>query len=336
MRESDRSIRWGARLVAVMAVVGLAAEARGNLPEGARYPTEVASTIGWTEDSANFVYVRDIEEDAGIRMKELALVVVDARSGREKSYRLNLEGRAAFQDWLNWRPLVNARLQARGFFSETETRANGAYVVIQAKHGIWPPHKGGISYGQTDELSDPFCEWNVTSDWAKPIPCAIQQGKRIFLSHTFVPPKDTAVAQVIFLWSPDGSRIAWLLRGQPAVKEGEKLETVGDRGKPLYKSFYEVVVDRTVGPRIQLAGKEVTPELFEKVAVAIEKEGFAPTSQDTERPMGDKTVVYARRGFEAEGKKIAAVVPGGATVKPLAGKGRFDVIVALGRSAQGQ
>ena len=89
------------------------------------------------------------------------------------------------------------------------------------------------------------------------------------------------------------------------------------------------VITPAAGPRIQLVGKDVAPEAFDRCFAALEKAGFAPTGQgpaDTARP---RAVVYAAKGFEADAKRIAAAVPGGASVEALSWKCKFDVVVAL-------
>jgi hypothetical protein len=139
-----------------------------------------------------------------------------------------------------------------------------------------------------------------------------------------------AEATIELYWSPGGRRIAWLYQGK-VLPKGMKVEDA--EWKDL-KGFTDLVVDRAVGPRIEVAGpKELGPEGFDVVADALEKAGYAPTGQRNAAP-GAKTVIYAVSGWKDDAARMAAVIPGGAVVKPLAApRGRFEVVVVLGRTA---
>ncbi len=75
---------------------------------------------------------------------------------------------------------------------------------------------------------------------------------------------------------------------------------------------------------------------FEKAFAALEKAGFAPTHQRAAQDARNRSVVYAAKGNEMDAARIAAALPGGATVEPLTWTAQFDVVVALGHSAQGR
>lgn len=115
-------------------------------------------------------------------------------------------------------------------------------------------------------------------------------------------------------------------------KSGKPPENGNEQG---LIGFGELVIDRTLGPRIEIAGdKTMGPETFDKVADAIEQAGFAPTGQRLAKG-GAKTVVYSVKRWKADAAKIAAAIPGGAEVRPMpAPRSGFEVSVVLGRSVR--
>lgn len=80
-----------------------------------------------------------------------------------------------------------------------------------------------------------------------------------------------------------------------------------------------------------------TPDLsaaLPKVREAIEASGLPVVVVGDAKKARDKSVVYATKGAEKDAAKLAAAIPGGATVEPLTWKANGDLVVALGASAR--
>ena len=123
-------------------------------------------------------------------------------------------------------------------------------------------------------------------------------------------------------WTPDSKRIVLVVTTKP--------EMMRDPGAA------ELVVLSTAGPRLQLvAAKDLFTTTGPKVAAALDKAGFVPTSLGLAHDPHPTSTVYAAKGFEALAAKVAAAVPGGASVAPLNWKADADVLVAVGNSAVG-
>jgi hypothetical protein len=150
-----------------------------------------------------------------------------------------------------------------------------------------------------------------------------QRGGAALKSETF----DTK-GSVSWSFSPDGKRVALFFVQTPDCKPSGTGDFV------CTNDGVEARIDRIVGPRVQLLAKGLSSEALEKTAEALEKAGFAPTSRDEARAAREKSVVYAAKGLEADARRIAAAVPGGATVEALSWKTKFEVVVALGASAK--
>jgi hypothetical protein len=122
-------------------------------------------------------------------------------------------------------------------------------------------------------------------------------------------------------WSPDGLRIAWL------VVISDRVEMDGTR-------HYQLGLGAGTGPRMHLvADKGILAEAGPKVAGALEKAGFGALFIGSAKKARDASVVYAAAGFEDTAAKIAAAIPGGATVDKLSWPTEADVVVGIGRSA---
>ncbi len=137
-----------------------------------------------------------------------------------------------------------------------------------------------------------------------------------------------APGSVSIHWSPDGRRVALFFQ------EREACAPTGTGDYTCNDPRREVVVLPLAGPRVQLLGKGLPPDVLDRVARALDGAGFAVTGEDTAQVARDETVVYASRALAGTGRAIAAAVPGGATVDVLSWKTRFDVVVALGASAR--
>ena len=88
------------------------------------------------------------------------------------------------------------------------------------------------------------------------------------------------------------------------------------------------------GPRVHLlADKSMLAKAGPAVASAIEKAGFAPLYMGLSKKARDASVVYSAAGSEEAAARIAAAIPGGATVDKLSWETQADVVVAIGKTA---
>ncbi len=123
-------------------------------------------------------------------------------------------------------------------------------------------------------------------------------------------------------FAPGGRRVAWVL-----VRNSGMMRDTGE---------WTVLVGPTAGPRIQLvADKAILHEAAARVGAALDAAGLTPTSSKASNDATPRaaSVVYAAAGFESDAQKVAAAVPGGATVTKLDWKAPFEIIVGIGATA---
>ncbi|HSP79379.1 MAG TPA: LytR C-terminal domain-containing protein, partial [Myxococcaceae bacterium] len=93
---------------------------------------------------------------------------------------------------------------------------------------------------------------------------------------------------------------------------------------------FDVAFGPVQGPRVQVLGvKGTPPESFTKVQAALEGAGFAPIADGEAKARHPTTVIFAAKGFEAEAKKAAAVLPD-AKVDKLTWKPGYELVVVIG------
>lgn len=120
-------------------------------------------------------------------------------------------------------------------------------------------------------------------------------------------------------WSPDGRRLAWVIHRNSGMMR--------DHAQDLVK------LSAATGPRIELvADKAIAEEAAAKVGEALALKGLFVANVGPAKKARDASVVYAAKGFEAQGKDLAALVPGGATVEALSWKADSELVIAAGRS----
>jgi len=123
-------------------------------------------------------------------------------------------------------------------------------------------------------------------------------------------------------WDPTGRRVLFVF---------EEAVTNTMRGPDGGHLEYHVV---TAGPRVELLAPDGLAAATGKVADAVEAAGFAVVATGTAKQERAATVVYADDAHAAIAAKIAAAIPGGATVDKLTWKPKADVVVAIGASAR--
>lgn len=156
------------------------------------------------------------------------------------------------------------------------------------------------------------------------IHCAIKRGGAVLPSATFKL-RLSGHPGLDWRFSPDGKRVAWLLTESECSPTGQGDFNCNDQE--------QVMLDRAVGPRIQLVGKDLPAQAFSKLAAALDGKGFVVAATGEAQKARDATVVFVAKGSESDAQKIAAAIPGGATVEALSWKAPFEIVVAVGASA---
>ncbi|MFT3838702.1 MAG: LytR C-terminal domain-containing protein [Myxococcaceae bacterium] len=120
-------------------------------------------------------------------------------------------------------------------------------------------------------------------------------------------------------WSPDGKHTIWVVhrRGRSIRDEPSDELVIGTDGSPAVA---------VLAPRAKMGPAK---DVAEKLA----KAGFEVGSLAPMMKPRDKSVVFGAKNQLELAKKVAAAVPGGATVEALTWHTPFDVVVALGPDA---
>ncbi len=120
-------------------------------------------------------------------------------------------------------------------------------------------------------------------------------------------------------WTPDGKRTLWL-----AHHSGHSMRDPG---------FDTLVVGTDGNPGVAVAMDKAQLKDADKVSATLAKAGFTVLSVTPAKKARDKSVVFAAAGHEADAKKLAAAVPGGAEVQKLDWKSQVDLVIALAPNA---
>lgn len=256
---------------------------------------------GWSVDGLHLVYTSQEVFPNGLMSSTRFTGVISGRAGSEN----HLDAQA-YETWSRQHP------ESKSNWTIPDSPTDSAKVVVEGD-GKWAGHQ--------------WKHWSFTGRPGKKLRCVIRREKTVLDLHEFRTPPGTTEADVRVFWAPGGRRIGLLFSGRrDAPPESEA----------SFLAFSELAVDRTIGPRIEITGPAgLQPETFDHAAELIEKAGsFAPTGQRTVSRASAKTIVYALGRYKKDAAIIAAALPGGAAVKPLAApRNGFEVIVALGASA---
>jgi hypothetical protein len=307
------------------AVAGLCLAALGAEAPAQPKPAD-PTLVGWTEDGGFYVYEfnRHITQyqpsyEADVRVA----VVLSARTGEERFYLLDpardqkeplrhareygFRGIAPIEDYARWRKthrLVpgtsGPALPGRTAVAAVEqTQGTGGWEGSVYRYSI-PPWAGEARATLTFVVRDGDRR---------------QEHARDESESTDAPMS----GYVIPLHDPVGHRIAWFW-----------LFVTRNRGtdEPVVR------LGPSAGPKIELrASKELLPRVIPAVTARLEEAGFYPTSAKPSRDEHRTSEVFAAPGFEEAARQIAALVPGGAAVKPLDWASDFSIVVALGPAA---
>jgi len=124
------------------------------------------------------------------------------------------------------------------------------------------------------------------------------------------------------IWDPTGHRVVFALDEAIA-------KTM--RGPDGGRSQYIVMA---CGPRVEVVAPRGREAASDKVADALEKVGYTVVSIGPARARRPATIVYTDPSHAALAAKVAAAVPGGATVDKLTWKPQADIVIAVGDSAK--
>ena len=123
-------------------------------------------------------------------------------------------------------------------------------------------------------------------------------------------------------WEPSGHRVLFVL--QEAVTKTMRGPAGGD--------VQYVIVP--CGPRVQVVATKDVEAATGKIVDAVEKAGPTVVEVGPAKQARAATVIYATDAYKAAAEKLAAAIPGGATVDKLTWKPKADIVVAVGASAK--
>jgi hypothetical protein len=267
--------------------------------------------IGWTTDSRYFVFratsVGDSEEDTRV------IGVIDTRTDQTE-----VMSEARFAKWKTDFPMAPPN---------GSVRCGGSELVAK------PEDLGGSWFGASlpayREGAPPkaLTDGGLTLPPGPPLVVTLgaRSGDKTWVHAEFSTSSrmgwhaDLTVRPV---WSPDCRFVGWVLSGY----------------RPSSAATGPWRPDRAalvgpVGPTIHIMAHRSAPEVVDPIADALRGAGFAPHVGAKALKDREATVVYTSGAAKAEAARIAAVIPGGATVEPLTWPTPADLVVAAGRTA---
>jgi hypothetical protein len=294
--------------------------------------------LGWTPDGQKFAYLPPTdwigepnEMGYGEGSAEYG-EVIDGRTGVVTRYLLELHGtpladeKAKLDKLPNkaaWKALIGQKLSCAGS-GRKGPDGTVADVKVSGKHmrGKWGKKTFTFEFDPGDDEDSMMSEKSATLSFSVARGAAKVATGGWAGQSTMGEAGGGLSGEVRLCFSPGGQRVAYVVRRAPSM-----MRDTGD---------VSAVVAGTTVPRVQIvADKAVLDAAVGKVAPLIEAAGFwpsgiKPSNEATPRPA---TVVYAAKGFEADAAKLAAAVPGGATVGVMDWKSGFDLVVGVGASA---
>ena len=134
------------------------------------------------------------------------------------------------------------------------------------------------------------------------------------------PVASMSVANAIdVFWTPDGKHTLFV-----AHHSGHGMRDPG---------YDELIIGTDGNPAVGLAVDKSRLKDAEKIAGALGKTGFTVVSITPAQKAREKSVVFAAAGSEADAQRLAAAVPGGATVEKMGWKSPLPLVIALGPAA---
>jgi hypothetical protein len=284
--------------------------------------------LGWTADGAHLLYEPPADDvgvgDNGGTGVVSYGVILDGRTGLDEKYLLGTDGEVPPEDRAKLDKLPKAaawkKLVASAPLACAPPGEAAADVQLSGKgvKGSWKKDVYRFEFG-----GDPMAE-----EKAAAFTLSVKRGGKSWPSASWKAVQGNAAmggalsGRVRACFAPGGRRVAWIAEREPGI-----MRDPGD---------WSILVGPAAGPRIQLvADRALLLQAAAKVGAALEAAGLASTASkvSNEKTARPATVVYAAAGFEAEAQKLAAAVPGGATVGKMDWKAPFDLVVGIGATA---
>jgi hypothetical protein len=285
-----------------------------SLPALAR-PGPSPKVLGWS--GATLAYVAPPEEvglsDFGGTGTVTYGVLLDGRTGFSQRYFLRSDGEVPKEDKqqlqklpkkTDWDAWLAAHPVSCGA-GEAEVTLKGRGVSGKAK-------KSGYAFESSAD----------DADEKKASFVAAVKGKPPSVEWSLAGPSGGGSLSGHVLSCFSEKRVAWIV--------------VRDTGMMRDPGEFLILVGPNGTPRIQLvADKSILADAAAKVGAALETAGFVTTNSkaSNEKTPRAATVIYAAAGFEALAQKLAAAVPGGASVAKLDWKAPFEIVVGIGATA---
>jgi len=303
-------------------------------------PEVVEEILGWTGDGRYLAY-RSVGSvgyyEEGGEAKATLLNVYDTVSERTTSYLSKLEDQDFSLD-------ETSEEEQQRYHGWKRLAGKGAFDQWKKSH---PLKKGGsanrcgtaeiaLQLDDLDAIADaaPVGKWQgatFTYDVKTTVSVllAVERGGKTFRHLELVQGNRMWAngAAITFSWSPTCNHVAWSIKGR-----GIDESTAAGRVDDGFFSTAPLLI-RPAGPAIHVMAHESATAAMEPVLAALAAAGFPAHSGPNALKARTKSVVYSFGGMMEVAKKIAAAVPGGATVEPLTWKSEADIVVAAGTSA---
>jgi hypothetical protein len=292
------------------------------------FPGEVqayrwASFLGFTEDGAYAAYTLwERHCEPGEIWERQDAVVVEVATATATRYTLALEGSAAgfrknnrpakeFEAWKKAHPVSGEAASVNG-----ERRA-----IVEVKPGSARWRKGTARF-EPDERAG-VCDASGKCTPGPSVFYSIGDASNawpIFSTPMHQSAGGYQPGRVEVFWSADGKRAAFVTNWGWVMPENP--------------GHGEVLFAPATGPRLELVADAKFSDAAAMAAMrALDAAGIVVLRRGKAKVERELSVVYAAKGAEDFAAKVAAAVPGGASVEPLTWKADAEVVLALGASA---